>query len=328
MPNPLPNPSVLIFGATGKVASSAAFAAHTHGASLTLALRNPLAPIPPCLSSLSPPPPILQADLSSPASLAAAVLASGATRAFVYLVYTTDDHMLASFTALRNAGITFVVLLSSYAVPRGNLKDIEEGDYIAWKHAQIELALGAVFGKGEEEGVGYVAIRGGYFASNATLWAEELRKGGEVRLWAGGAEFDWVAPEEVGEVAGVILAGYGREGGKGLLRKGEVMVDVVGGELVSQREVLGIVGRVVFGREVEVGEMGEEEAVRFYEAGLGLPEASARTLVEQQTGREKGGDRLYGEVYYEESAKMPERFLGRPAMRFEEWATKNREKFL
>ncbi|KAK0649810.1 hypothetical protein B0T16DRAFT_492360 [Cercophora newfieldiana] len=315
-------PKVLIFGATGKVASSAALAAHTHGASVTLALRNPLKPTPFAPLNTSPSVfPRVQADLSIPSSLSAAVTTSGATRAFVYVVYTTDDNMLSSFTALRDAGVTFVVLLSSYAVPRGDLTSLdEEGDYIAWKHAQIELALGNVFGV---EGCGYVAIRGGYFATNATLWREELKRGGEVKLWAGGAEFDWVPPEDVGEVAGVIVAGE-----EEVLRKGEVVVDVVGGELLSQREVLEVVGRELFGRDVQVGEMKREEAVRFFREGLSIPEKSARTLVEQQTEREKGGDRLYGEVYFGESVGMAERFLGRPVMRFGEWVKKNKDMFL
>ena len=149
-----------------------------------------------------------------------------------------------------------------------------------------------------------------------------MRQGVEVKLWAPGAEFDWVAPEGVGEDAGIILAG------SKALKEGEVVVDVVGGELASRREVLQTVGRVVFMREVEIWAVEEGETVRFYRKGLGIREISARTLVEQQREREKGDDTLYGEVYYGESAVIVERFLWRPVMKFEEWVRKNWERFV
>jgi NAD(P)-dependent dehydrogenase (short-subunit alcohol dehydrogenase family) len=110
-----PSPNVLVFGPTGGVGRAAALFARNQGATVWLAMRDPSKSISQ-LDASDPGYQRVRADLTDPASLAAAVEKSSAKTAFVYCMFGVQDAMAASFAALKAGGITYVVLLSSYTV--------------------------------------------------------------------------------------------------------------------------------------------------------------------------------------------------------------------
>ncbi|KAK0704512.1 hypothetical protein B0H67DRAFT_648940 [Lasiosphaeris hirsuta] len=307
-------PIIIIFGPTGKVGSAAALFASSLGAKITLGMRDPSKVLPTPLAAGEEQAggfTRVYADLTKPDTLRTAVQETGAKRAFVYLNYENPDNMKSAFEALKSGGVELVVLLSSYAV-QGELSAITPDDFIAWKHAQIELALAGVFGVG-----GFVAIRGGYFATNSLLWKGMINEG-KVKIWCPDAAWDWVSPRDVGAVAGAILV-KGPEAVDGSL--GRTAVEVIGPDLVSQKEVVETTAKLI-GKSVEIESFDESEVVQFFTVGLSIPEKSARTLVDQIALREKGVDSFY-RSRYEEAVGNIQKYTGWPPTRFQAWAVKN-----
>lgn len=136
---------VIVFGPTGNVGAWVARTAREHGAQVILAMRDTKKPIRKLDESQGGYERV-QADLTQPDSVTKAVKATGAKRAFIYLVHGTQDHMKASIEALKAGGIEFVVFLSSFTV-QGDLKAIKAQDMISFMHASVELVLETVFGK-------------------------------------------------------------------------------------------------------------------------------------------------------------------------------------
>ncbi|KAK0648739.1 NmrA-like family protein [Cercophora newfieldiana] len=311
-----PKTRVLVFGPTGQVGRYVALTAHRVGAHVTLAMRDPSKPI----SSLAGNGteeqnfPRVKADLTDPASLTTAVTSTQSTHAFLYLPFNTPDFMRSAAEALRSAGITFVVFLSSSTITT-SIDSVTPTHPISYGHAQVEKNLRDVFGPG-----GYVAIRGGYFASNTKLWKAQLASG-EMKIKCAEARFDFISGEDVGSVAGVILA----KGPKAVEGKG--YIEVVGNTLISQREAAGILGRVL-GKQLKFAEPDEEEVVRDIMRDMHCPEPVARYISGVLEAREKEEDGMYEGVRYEEGGKNIERFLGRVQIPFEAWAEENKELFL
>ena len=312
-----PPPSVIVFGPTGQVGRAAALAAAHTGAKVYLGMRDPTKPIP----NLSPAQESalsftrVAADLNSPASLTAAVTSTGATHAFIYLIFEMKDFMLAAVTALKAAGITFVVFLSSSTITVG-IDDVKPTHPISFGHAQVEKSLREVYGsKG-----GYVAIRAGYFASNTKLWKGQLAAG-VMKIKAPNARFDFLSAEDIGGVAGTILGK-----GPGAV-EGRSYLEVVGPKLISQREAAESLGRVL-GRELEFEEADEEEVVRDIMRDMHCPEPVARYLSGVFDHREREDDGMYQGPEYEEAGKNIEKFLGREPIRFEKWAEENKGLYL
>ncbi|KIX09908.1 uncharacterized protein Z518_00989 [Rhinocladiella mackenziei CBS 650.93] len=151
--------SVIIFGPTGGVGGGAALEAHARGAKVWLAMRDTSKPI----AGLTPEQEEkgrytrAQADLSDPASVANAVKQSGAKAAFTY-VQRGPGVMKSTVQAMKDAGVEYVVLLSSRTV-KGDLRTIEPNDFIPFYHAQAEIAI-------QDAGLALTAVRPGVFASN------------------------------------------------------------------------------------------------------------------------------------------------------------------
>src|SRR5690242_6833607 len=107
--------NVIVFGPTGGVGRAAALEARKRGAHVWLAMRDTNKTIP-GLSADAEGFTRIQADLSKPDSLKDAVKKSGATTAFVYTLFGSPDSMRSAFDALRDSGITYAALLSSFMV--------------------------------------------------------------------------------------------------------------------------------------------------------------------------------------------------------------------
>lgn len=305
----VPN-QVLVFGPTGQVGRHVALTAHRAGARVALAMRDPSKSIPGLSNDFAR----VQADLTDPASLMTAVTTTNSTHAFIYLPFNTPDFMRAAAEALHSAGISFVVFLSSYTITT-SIDAVTPDHPISYGHAQVEKNLRDVFGPG-----GYVAVRAGYFASNTKLWKEQLAKG-EMRIKCPEAKFDFISAEDVGSVAGVVLA----RGPKTVQGKG--YVEVIGRKLISQMEAAKVLGQAL-GKELKFVQPDEEEVVREIMREMHCPEPVARYLSQVFERREKGEDGMYLGVEYDEAGRNIERFLGRGQIQFQEWAEGNKGLFL
>ena len=370
---------VIVFGPTGQVGSATAIAAATAAAAeeVILAMRDVTKPLPACFQTFQSSSPDfpdfqrVQADLSDPRSVyeAVASFSGSVKRAFVYGVEKTkpsrtnpsrtggggggedtaekedeeeEDYMLSTFQALRQAGVDFVVLLSGYAL-QGSAEDVvarhdkggsEGKDIIGYGHARQELSLHKAFGPSN-----YVAIRAGYFASNALIWRRAILSGKgnpttTIKLKAPfTAKFDFVSTEDVGAVCGTILA-------NGLpLPKGITMVtnntpdsnamEIVGPGLLTQSQAVeAIASAIGMEGELVVEEAASEQEVLDMYMQMGIPPAVARHVSDILGRRADGSDGWYREPAFGLSAGNVEAVLGRKGKRFREWALEKRDLFL
>ncbi|PKX90149.1 NmrA-like family protein [Aspergillus novofumigatus IBT 16806] len=310
-------PTVIVFGPTGGVGSATALTAHKHNAKVILAMRDTTKSIPGLTSEQESTGNFerVQADLTSPESIHAAVTKTGAKHAFIYLTFGTADAMRASIEALKGAGIETVVFLSSISVSiHGDADAVPPSDFIAFSHAQVEVNLRDVFGDD------YVAVRPAFFASNS-LWWKSGALGGEVKLAYPEAVYDYIAPEDIGSVAGTFLVNglpAGEDGSK------KNSVELVGPEKMTIREVVGVIGKAV-GKEVKVTQVDEQEALQDMITVTGLPEPVANAILAQLRKQEES-DGFFG--LPEEALGNVQRYTGRPSLRFHEWVDLNKEKFL
>ncbi|KAH7321958.1 putative NAD(P)H azoreductase [Rhexocercosporidium sp. MPI-PUGE-AT-0058] len=197
--------TVIVFGPTGNNGSVAAQIAHQNGAKVWLAMRDPSKAIP----GLTPDAEKagnysrVQADLSKPDTVAAAVKTSGATRAFIYVAQGTKDYMKGTAEALKAAGIEFVVLLSSYTIGHTPQADVQPSESIPYAHARLEVTLD------------------------------------EVTMYTPGFKIDCITPVDIGGVIGTILAeGLPRDGQRKIFLYGpQILSQKQGLEIIG--EVLG-----------------------------------------------------------------------------------------
>lgn len=301
----------IVFGPTGDVGSASARFAQEQGAKVVLGMRDPAKPIP----GLSPEDEQkagferVQADLSKPNTLHEAVTKTGAKRAFIYLLFATQDGMKSTLTTLKSAGIEYVVFLSSDGVS----DDLEarQSNHIGQIHADVELSLQEVFGAGS-----YAAVRPGFFASNALRWKDMLKEG-EIKIPYVDAAFDWIASQDIGAVCGNLLAKAPRDiDGKA----GPGVVRLAGPDVSSQGEAAEVMAKTL-GKEVKITPLNFEEGVKFYVTSVGLPEPAARGLVDiirikAESGRAEGG--YEGPEYHERVANI-RKYGGREPTSFQQW---------
>lgn len=236
--------TILVFGPTGAVGCAAAIEAHRRGAHVWLAMRDTKKPIKGMSEThlRSERYQRVQADLSKPDTVKRAVQQSGATSAFVYTIFDSADNMRSTFDALRDAGVKYVVLLSSYTV-KGLAEDERNMQtFIERIHAKTEVAL-------KESGISCTAVRPMYFASNIFWYVDEIRQG-KVQLLYPDIKFDYISPTDIGAVCGSLLSE------PRFRTKDNQIVPLCGPELHTQREAMGIIGRTL-GRKIEVQEIDE-----------------------------------------------------------------------
>lgn len=309
------SPKVIVFGPTGAVGSMAATTARELGAEVTLAMRDPQKAIPgidpAALSSYTK----IQADLTQPETVGAAVKQSGAQHAFIYLAFASQDHMRAAIQALKDSGITLVVFLSSFTVSGDDLTAIPQQDIIAWMHAQVELNLEAIFGKDH-----FVSLRPGSFASNEHVYAADFARG-EVRIAFPQSNMDCIAPVDIGRVGGRVLA-------QGAPKDGTHAIYLYGPQLMRAREIVGTIAKVL-GKEPTVVDCHEEEARKvLLERGNPPPLVEYFLRSTRKEGTEgDGDDEVIGKKIHPEGRENVEKYGGAAATTFEQYVRENREKF-
>ncbi|KAJ5219050.1 uncharacterized protein N7498_001149 [Penicillium cinerascens] len=310
--------NAIIFGPTGHVGSAAARTAQQLGAKVALALRDPQKPIPGLTLEQEKAGGFerVQADLTKPETIEAAVRTSGAKRAFIYLAQGSADHMKQTIETLKASGIELVIFLSSMAV-QGDIRKIQPKDFIPYAHAQVEISLDEVFGSD-----GYIALRPAYFATNVQWWTGMVRDG-EVKIAYPDTQFDWISPEDIGKVAGMLLV-KGIQASEGAEERNAI--PLCGPKLVSQRDAVGIFGKVL-GKDIKVTELDEKEGVKNM-VNNGVPEFVAQTLVKNMGAKvrgEDGPDPFQGETYKKAAANL-QKYAGR-ASSLEEWTEANKDIF-
>jgi len=304
--------TTIVFGPTGDVASAVAREVHQRGAKVVLAMRNTSKPIP----GLSPQAEAagnferVQADLTDPQSITAAVSQTGATRAFLYVLFGNPGATVEAARALRSAGVGFVVLLSSFDV-RGEARAVPTSNFLGHMHAVVEVALEELFGAG-----GFVALRPAFFASNSLRWKSMVREG-HVKMPFAEAEFDWISNRDVAQAAAAVLIRGSQEGG-------QAAIELCGPKLFSQEEAVNTVARVL-GREIKVTRLEEEDAVQLA-VSKGTPERMARLINGLLKARVEGEDDIYaGRI--DEAQANGRKYTGGKPVQYEEWVRENKDEF-
>lgn len=299
------SPKVIVFGPTGNIGSVATVTASSLGAQVSLAMRDPGKPIP----GLTPEAEKIgnytrvQADLTQPSTVSAAVKQSGATRAFIYAARGSPDHMKGTITALKDAGVEYVVFLSSFTVtdPAAN---VPKEELIGFMHAQIEVNLEQIYGEGK-----YCAIRPGGFATNSMQWKQGIVSG---KLKMHGMEFkmDCITPGDMGRVSGKILV-------EGTDRHA---VYLYGPQNIPCKDFATRIAKVL-GKELQIDEQTEEEAVEEM-TNHGFPPPIIKYMVRARVG--EGLPR----PFYQEGVENVKKYTGKPAMTLEEWVADNKQLFV
>jgi uncharacterized protein YbjT (DUF2867 family) len=211
-------------------------------------------------------------DLNDASSLEAAF--DGADGAFLLSGY--DDAGLA--TAMQRGGVRRVALLSSSAVPTGDLTNA-----VAAYHIRSERTL-------EESGLGWTFLRPNAFMTNTLAWATPIREGEPVVAPFAGVPISTNDPRDVAAVAAVSLVSGAYDG---------VAHRITGPEPLLPSEQVAILGELL-GRELSFRAQGDDEAradmtarmpaeyvdafFDFYVAGA-IDETSVLPTIEDVTGR-------------------------------------------
>ncbi|KAF5702602.1 hypothetical protein FMUND_13416 [Fusarium mundagurra] len=306
----------IIFGATGAVGRAAALEAQSRGAKVTLAMRNTKKPIPGFTPDLEKKLGFtrVQADLSDPQSIERAVSESGATVAFSYILFEAEDGLLGTYNAMKRAGITHVVLLSWFCVTEnGGAKPSSEADEIlAVVHGKAELALA-------ESGIAYTVIRPAYFSSNIRMLEEwDEVKSGQLELAHPDASFDYLAPEDVGALAGARVAATPPSK--------ELVISQCGPELLSQRTAWNVVSEGL-GMDISIKEINSDEH-REKLRSRGFPEPMIKSAVERLADLARDPASLYEPEMYKEASMNFRKYTGRQPTTFKAWVDKHREELL
>lgn len=306
--------TVIIFGPTGNIGSAAARTAHQHGAKVWLAMRDPSKAIPGLTAEAEKAGNYsrVQADLSKPDTVAAAVKTAGATRAFIYVAQGTPDFMKGTAEALKAAGVELVVLLSSSTIGHAQPADVQPSEFIPYSHARVEVTLDEVYGPG-----GYVAMRPGGFATNLLRQKAGILAG-EVKMYGAGFKIDCITPGDMGGVVGTILA-------EGRTRDGQHKVFVYGPQILSQKQGLDIIGEVL-GKEIKVSGIPAEEALAQYLA-KGAPKPMAEYMIRSLGDTDPELEDGSWLAHYKEGVENVKKYTGKPATGFREWVEANPELF-
>lgn len=306
--------TIIVFGPTGGVGSIVAITAQQHGCKVWLAMRDPSKAIPGLDQTEEKHKGFerVEADLTKPETVKAAAQKSGAKRAFMYLAHSSKDHMKATIEGMKAGGIEFIVFLSSYSITTAPAL-VQPGNLIAFIHASVELQLEAIYGSR-----GYVALRPGAFASNAVSWFASGIKSGEVKLQDPNLQCDWITAEDMGAVAGAVLANGQKDG--------EKIVYLYGPEFLSFKEACAVIKQEAGTRDFEIKRVSTAEAAASFEE-RGMPAPFAKFITDK-FAKWSAGD-LGGEFQnLKEGQANVVRYAGRPGTTLQTWVSKNKEKFV
>ncbi|KAL6245315.1 hypothetical protein RBB50_008090 [Rhinocladiella similis] len=305
---------VIVFGPSGAVGSAAARVAHELGARVVLAMRDTKKPIPGLDEAKAKDGDFerVQADLHRPDTVHAAVSSTQATRAFIYVANRSSDHMKSTIQALKSAGIELVILLSSFTI-QGEPEDVKPSEVIPYLHAQVEINLKEVFGPGR-----YIAARPGSFASNTIQYKAGLESG-LVKIFAPDATIDGIAQEDIGRACGTVLV-------KGPLDENTAMY-LYGPQLISQADCVNTLARVL-GKSPTIEIIQREEAYKIFTEQRRWPAPLAEYMIKQSEATDAERNLVCGYPVGAEQLLSVEKYTGKKAITFEEWAEQHKQMFI
>ncbi|KAI0585147.1 NAD-binding-10 domain containing protein [Pyrenophora tritici-repentis] len=237
----------------------------------------------------------VQADLTKPETIKEAVKTSGANKAFV------------AFEALKEAGITYVVLLSSFTVQDPPSSEANKKSMIGAIHSETEVAL-------QESGLEYTAVRPAYFNSNV-FWEHQGIKKGEAELLYPNVHFDHLAPSDIGLVCGSLLieARFQKEAGSSFY--------LCGPNLLTQREAMETIGKAL-GKELKIKEVDQE---RWFQKLEHMPRPLLESLAKDLKESDEGKD-VYTKIH-EQAVKNFRKFAEREPTKLEDWMKEHKAAF-
>ena len=307
------SPRVIIFGPTGHVGSAAAVAAIELGAHVILAMRDTTKAIPGLKEDSNGSYERVEADLSKPETVAAAIKATKATKAFFYMARGSTDHMKATITAMKDSGIKEPCFLSSFTIQQ-ELEEIPPSDLIPYMHGQVELNLQAVFGKD-----GYYAARGGSFVTNILEYVEDIKKG-EVKAHCPDVYIDSVVQDDIGRVCAALLI-------KGSPDK--KIVTVYGPRTRPLRTALTLLAAKMGIKDVKITKATTDEVYQKL-AGRGIPPPVATYIATRdvEANPAHGELQCWGVQVTEEELNHVEKYTGKKGTEFEDWLESNKQLFV
>lgn len=295
---------VIIFGPTGDVGSATALEASKRGAKVWLAMRDTEKSI----RGIDPEQEQqglftrVKADLADPASVKAAVEKSGAKAAYMYLVFTPAG-LKATIEAMKEAGIEYVVFLSSFTIGRKDARQVTMADdIIAFGHAQVEVAI-------EDSGMALTTLRPGFFASNSLRQnLDRSTNPWQATLLRNAARWDNISPLDMGRVAGTVLVNRPST-------SATEVIPLFGPQLLSQDEMWDAIQKAA-NREIRLIYLSPDE-YKAYMVKKGMPPVVVELLVKQL--QEITGDEKYPEGTHSEGVASIEKYSGYKPQSFSEY---------
>jgi uncharacterized protein YbjT (DUF2867 family) len=228
-------------------------------------------------------------DLDDPESLVRA--ADGVEAVFLLSGYAGTERLLE---AVRAAGATRAVLLSSSSVPSG-----DETNAVAKYHIESERIV-------RDSGLEWTMLQPNSFMANALQWVPQLASGDVVRGPFGSVAVAAVDPADVGAVAALALTASGHAGQAYRLS---------GPEALRPEQQVAILGRVL-GRDLRWEGWSDEQARAELESQMPTPYVDAFFA-------------FFVDGVIDETTVQPTvpELLGRPARSFETWARAHAEAF-
>jgi uncharacterized protein YbjT (DUF2867 family) len=265
---------ILITGATGNIGGATLKALAGHGTRMR-ALSRSERTWPEGVEGVT-------GDLDDAESMVRA--ADGVEAVFLLSGYAGTERLLE---ALRAAGATRAVLLSSSSAPSG-----DETNAVARYHIEAERTV-------RESGLEWTMLQPNSFMSNALQWVPQLASGDVVRGPFGSVPVAAVDPADVGAVAALALTAPGHAGQTYRLS---------GPESLRPEQQIAILGRVL-DRDLRWDGWSDEQARAELESQMPTPYVDAffsffaDGLIDETTVRSTVSE-----------------LLGRPARSFETWA--------
>jgi uncharacterized protein YbjT (DUF2867 family) len=204
----------------------------------------------------------------------------------VFLMSGYNDLGL-SLGRMRDAGVQRVALLSSSAVPLGDLTNA-----VARYHIESEAAV-------KESGLGWTMLQPNGFMTNALQWVPQLAAGDVVRAPFPGVRTAQIDPADIGAVAATALTTGDHDGQSYRLS---------GPESLLPAERVAVLGRVL-GRPLRFEPLSDEEARA--EMTAAMPPEYVEAFLS-----------FFVDGTLDESEVLPtvSEMLGRPPRSFEQWA--------
>lgn len=306
--------NVIVFGPTGGVGGQVALEASKRGAKVWLAMRDPSKTIATIPSDVEKSGNFtrVQADLAKPDTVTKAIKESGAKAAYIYFVFT-PDFLRGSLQAMRDAGVEYVVFLSTYSIiPNRDIREVQQHESIPFAHAQVEIAV-------EDVGFPYfTTLRAGQFASNhfRQFLNKSVKPPKANLLFDDGFE-DNIVPEDIGNVGGSVLVERPSDG--------KEIIYLFGPQVITTGESWATIKKITGRDDIEVTTSPKEKYIQDgIKHGAPLPFMQYIVkLMEMSRSREES----YPESAYRLGVSNIKKYSGREATKFVDYVEAHKEEW-